>query len=97
VPVYKGFEKKVPVYVEKPSQCPLQKTKRGSCIQKYRCRVLLYAPIKQKDVVGTLSVYLETTFFANPAIRAGKAIKSKNILQYILDVFMAWFKMVKYE
>lgn len=97
VPVYKGFEKKVPVYVEKTITMPVTEIEKGVLQTRISLPGLLHAPIEQKEIVGTLSVYLGDQILCESVIRAGKAIKSKNMLQYVLDVFMAWFKMVKYE
>ncbi|MBP7174740.1 MAG: D-alanyl-D-alanine carboxypeptidase [Thermoclostridium sp.] len=97
VPVNKGFEKKVPVYVEKTITMPITESEKADLHTKISLPGTLYAPIKQKEIVGTMSVYLGDKILCESVIRAGKAIRQKNMLQYILDVFIVWFKMVKYE
>ncbi len=97
VPVYKGFEKKVPVYVEKTITMPVTESEKACLYTKISIPKTLYAPIRQKEIVGTMSVYLGEKILCESVIRAGKAIRTKNMLQSVLDVFMAWLKMVKYE
>ncbi len=97
VPVYKGFEKKVPVYVEKTITMPITENEKSELYTRISMPGLLQAPVKQKEIVGTVSVYLGDKIICESVIRAGKAIKSKNMLQYVLDVFVAWFKLMKYE
>lgn len=97
VPVYKGFEKKVPVYVEKTITMPITDNEKSELYTRISMPGLLQAPVKQKEIVGTVSVYLGDKIICESVIRAGKAIKSKNMLQYALDVFVAWFKLMKYE
>lgn len=96
VPVDRGFEKKVPVYVEKTVTMPVTESEKGELFTRISMSKSLQAPIRQKQIVGTLSVYLGDKILCESVIRAGKAIKSKNMLQYILDIFYAWLRMVKY-
>lgn len=97
LPVYRGFEKKVPVYVEKNVILPVTESEKGELYTRISMPEFIHAPIRQKQIVGTLSVYLGDKILCESVIRAGKAIKSKNMLQYVLDVFVVWFRMVKYD
>lgn len=97
LPVSRGFEQKVPVYVEKTITLPITEAEKGMLYTKISMPKMLHAPVAQKEVVGTMSVYVGDKILCESVIRAGKAIRQKNMLQYILDVFVAWFKMVKYQ
>lgn len=97
VPVNKGFEKKVPVYVEKTITLPITESEKSELYTKVSLPGLLHAPIQQKEIVGTMSVYVGDKILCESVIRAGKTIQRKNMLQYVLDVFIAWFRMVKFQ
>lgn len=96
VPVIRGYEKNVPVYVEKTVTLPVTEGEKSELYTRISMPESLHAPIRQKQIVGTLSVFLGDEILCESVIRAGKAIKSKNVLQYILDVFIHWFRMVKH-
>lgn len=95
LPVYKGYEKSVPVYVEKNITLPLTELEKRELYTKISIPDTLYAPVEQKEAVGTLSIYLGEKILCESVIRAGKSIKQKNILQYILDVFIAWLNLFR--
>lgn len=96
VPVIRGNEKQLPVYVEKTITLPVTEIEKNELYTRISLPKSLHAPIRQKQIVGTLSVFLGDEILCESVIRAGKNIQSKTVLQYILDVFIAWFKMVKY-
>lgn len=95
LPVYKGFEKSVPVYVEKNVTMPLTESEYQSLYTKISLPSEVIAPIRERDFVGTLSVYLNDEILCESVIRAGKSIKKKNILEYLVDVFIAWLKLMR--
>lgn len=96
VPVIRGNENQLPVYVEKTITLPVTEIEKNELYTRISLPKSLHAPIRQKQIVGTLSVFLGDEILCESVIRAGKNIQSKTVLQYILDVFIAWFKMVKY-
>lgn len=95
LPVYKGFEKTVPIYVEKNITMPLTESEYQNLYTKISLPSILMAPIKERDFVGTLSVYLNDQILCESVICAGKSIKKKNMLQYLVDVFIVWLKLVR--
>lgn len=97
LPVRRGFEQKVPVYVEKNVTLPITEAEKEMLYTKISMPEMLHAPVEQREVVGTMSVYLGDQILCESSIRAGKAIRRKGMLQYTLDVFVTWFKMVKYS
>lgn len=97
LPVYRGFEDNVPVYVEKNITMPVTEAEKGKLHTRVSMLKGIHAPVKQKQIVGTVSIYLGDEILCESVIRAGKEIKQKTILQYVLDVFYCWFRMIKYE
>lgn len=95
LPVEKGFEKSVPIYVEKTITLPLSDEEVAALYTKLSLPDYIQAPITEKSVVGTLSVYLGDKILCESSIRAGKSIKQKTILQYFIDVFIEWLELVK--
>jgi len=53
------------------------------------------APVNERDFVGTLSVYLNDKILCESVIRAGKSVKKKNMLEYLVDVFIEWLKLMR--
>lgn len=95
LPVYKGFEKTVPIYVDKSVTMPLTESEYQSLYTRISLPSAVTAPIKERDFVGTLSVYLNNEILCESVIRAGKSIKKKNMLQYLVDVFIVWLKLMR--
>ncbi|WP_237266963.1 D-alanyl-D-alanine carboxypeptidase family protein [Thermoclostridium stercorarium] len=95
LPVIKGFEKTVPVYVEKTVTMPLSDAEMENLYTKISLPEQIYAPVTEKAVVGTLSVYLDDQILCESPIRAGKSVKQKTILQYFIDVVISWLKLIK--
>lgn len=95
ITVNKGFEKSLPVYVEKTITLPLTDEEIANLHTKISLPKSIQAPIEEKTVVGTLSVYLDDKILCESSIRAGKSIKQKTMLQYFIDVFIAWLQLVK--
>ncbi|NLM10022.1 MAG: D-alanyl-D-alanine carboxypeptidase [Clostridiaceae bacterium] len=95
LPVNKGFEKSLPVYVEKTITLPLSDTEMANLYTKVSLPEYIQAPVTEKSVVGTLSVYLGDKILCESPIRAGKSIKQKTVLQYFIDVFIAWLELIK--
>ena len=95
LPVYKGFEKAVPIYVDKSVTMPLTESEYQSLYTRISLPSAVTAPIKERDFVGTLSVYLNNEILCESVIRAGKSIKKKNMLQYLVDVFIVWLKLMR--
>lgn len=95
LPVYKGFEKQVPIYVEKNITLPITTEEKNNLYTKVSLPDILHAPIQQKEAVGTLSIYVGNKILCESVIRAGKTIRQKTMPQYILDVFIALFKLFK--
>jgi len=95
LPVYKGFEKTVPIYVDKSVTMPLTESEYQNLYTKVSLPSIMMAPIKEKEFVGTLSVYLNDEILCESAIYAGKSIKKKNMLQYLVDVFIVWLKLMR--
>jgi D-alanyl-D-alanine carboxypeptidase (penicillin-binding protein 5/6) len=97
LPVYKGDHKQVPVYVEKTITMPITDQEKERLYRKTSLPDILYAPVQQKEAVGTVSIYLDDKILCESVIRAGKMIKQKTILHNILDVFILWLEMIKYN
>ena len=95
LPVYKGFEKQVPIYVEKNITLPITTEEKNNLYTKVSLPDILHAPIQQKEAVGTVSIYVGNKILCESVIRAGKTIRQKTMPQYILDVFIALFKLFK--
>lgn len=95
LPVYKGFEKSLPIYVEKTVTMPLSDAEVSRLYTKISLPGFIQAPVTEKTVVGTLSVYLDDKILCESPIRAGKSIKQKTVLQYFIDVFIAWLELIK--
>jgi D-alanyl-D-alanine carboxypeptidase (penicillin-binding protein 5/6) len=95
LPVYKGYEKNVPVYVDKTIIMPLTELEYQSLYTKISLPSIVMAPISEKDSVGTMSVYLNDKILCESVICAGKSIKRKNMLEYLVDVFIAWLKLMR--
>lgn len=95
LPVIKGFEKNVPVYVEKTVTMPLSDSEMANLYTKISLPGYVHAPVTEKSVVGTLSVYLGDRILCESPIRAGKAVKQKTIYQYFIDVFIEWLELIK--
>lgn len=95
LPVNKGFESSVPIYVEKTITLPLSDAEMENLYTKISLPDHVQAPVKEKSVVGTLSVYLGDKILCESSIRAGKTIKQKTVLQYFIDVFIEWLKLIK--
>ena len=93
--MYKGFEKQVPIYVEKNITLPITTEEKNNLYTKVSLPDILHAPIQQKEAVGTLSIYVGNKILCESVIRAGKTIRQKTMPQYILDVFIALFKLFK--
>lgn len=93
--MYKGFEKAVPIYVDKSVTMPLTESEYQSLYTRISLPSAVTAPIKERDFVGTLSVYLNNEILCESVIRAGKSIKKKNMLQYLVDVFIVWLKLMR--
>jgi len=95
LPVYKGYEKTVPVYVDKTITMPLTESEYQSLYTRISLPSIVMAPIIEKDFVGTISVYLNDKILCESSICAGKSIKKKNMLEYLVDVFIAWLKIMR--
>ncbi|NLG88850.1 MAG: D-alanyl-D-alanine carboxypeptidase [Clostridiaceae bacterium] len=95
LPVYKGFEKSVPVYVEKNFTMPLTEAEYQNLYTKVSLPSVVMAPVNERDFVGTLSVYLNDKILCESVIRAGKSVKKKNMLEYLVDVFIEWLKLMR--
>lgn len=95
IPVNKGFDNALPVYVEKTIILPLSDQEVANLYTKVSLPNYIQAPIAEKSVVGTLSVYLDDKILCESSVRAGKSIKQKTILQYFIDVVIAWLKLIK--
>ncbi|HZK26985.1 MAG TPA: D-alanyl-D-alanine carboxypeptidase family protein [Thermoclostridium sp.] len=95
LPVAKGFEKSVPIYIEKTITLPLSDEEVSTLYTKLSLPDYIQAPITERSVVGTLSVYLGDKILCESSIRAGKTIKQKTILQYFIDVFIEWLELMK--
>lgn len=95
LPVYKGFEKSLPIYVEKTITMPMSEAEMANLYTKISLPEFVQAPVSEKSVVGTLSVYLNDKILCESPIRAGKSIKQKTVLQYFIDVFIAWLELIK--
>ncbi|NLN65303.1 MAG: D-alanyl-D-alanine carboxypeptidase [Clostridiaceae bacterium] len=95
LPVYKGFEKQVPIYVEKNITLPITTEEKNNLYTKVSLPDILHAPIQQKEAVGTVSIYVGNKILCEYVIRPGKTIRQKTMPQYILDVFIALFKLFK--
>ncbi len=95
LPVYKGYEKTVPVYAEKTITMPLTDSELEKLYTKVSLFDIIQAPIEEKTVVGTISIYLEDKILCESSIRTGKAIKQKTMLEYLLDVFIIWLKLMR--
>lgn len=95
LPVYKGFEKTVPIYIEKSIVMPLTESEYQNLYTRISLPSILMAPIIERDFVGTMSVYLNDEILCESVIRAGKSIKKKNMLEYLVDVFIAWLKLMR--
>jgi len=95
LPVIKGFEETVPIYVEKTITMPLSDSEAENLYTKISLPEYVYAPVSEKTPVGTLSVYLGDEILCESPIRAGKSVKQKTVLQHLIDVFIEWMKLVK--
>jgi len=95
LPVIKGFEDSVPIYVEKTISMPLSDAEAENLYTKISLPDYIHAPVAEKTVVGTLSVYLDDKILCESPIRAGKSVKQKTVLQYLIDVFIEWLKLIK--
>ncbi len=93
--VYKGYEKTVPVYIEKNITMPLTESEYQNLYTKVSLPDLVRAPIQEREVVGTISIYLNDMILCESVIRTGKSIKQKTIMEYFVDVFITWLKLMK--
>ncbi len=95
LPVIKGYENSLPVYVEKTVSMPLTEEEAANLYTRISLPEYIHAPVTEKTVVGTLSVYLDDKILCESPIRAGKSIKRKSILQYFIDVFIEWLELIR--
>lgn len=97
LPVDRGYQKEVPIYVEKTITIPVTDEELEMLYTKVSLPQKVLAPVTERTPVGTVSVYLNDTILCESVIRTGKAVKQKTILQYFIDVIIAWMRLMNPE
>lgn len=95
LPVNKGYEKAVPLFIDKSHTIPLTDYEAENLYTKISLPEIVNAPIEKGDIIGTISVYLNEKILCESTIRAEKTIKRKTILEYLVDVFQAWLELMR--
>ncbi len=95
IPVYKGYEESVPIFIDKSITMPLTDYEAENLYTKISLPDKVKAPIEKGEIIGTISVYLDDEILCESTIKAVKSIKNKTILEYLLDVIQVWLGLMK--
>lgn len=95
IPVYKGYEKSIPVLINKSITMPLTCYEAENLYTKISLPNIVKAPIESGEILGTISIYLNDEILCETTIKAEKTIKQKKMLEYMLDVIKVWLELVK--
>lgn len=95
IPVYKGYEKSVPLLINKSVTLPLTEYEVENLYTKISIPDIIKAPVEKGENIGTISVYLNDEILCESAIIAERSVKQKKIPEYLLDVIQAWLNLMK--
>lgn len=95
IPVYKGYERTVPLLINKSATMPLTEFEAENLYTKISLPDMVKAPVEKGENIGTISVYLNDEIICESMIIAERSIKEKRMLEYMLDVFQAWLELMK--